>query len=216
MKLERLPSQFIYTDRRTLDDFLREDDLNKELYKVFLRVKDRPYYFKFSTESAFNEAWYIATMAMNESHPELNVREWWYIAKRDIGWAYAANLVMSMVFTLLSLQEDKTDAIDYVLEKMKSANYGEEHFPDFKEHVEKCERRFNSNFELCPYPVDELREMPISWKDVSNDFEQEDIRELVALFPSQEEQLKLIDLIELRQNEMIPPAPSIPEDALPF
>jgi hypothetical protein len=46
MKIEKLPRDFVYTDRRTLDDFLRSDDLNKELYKVNLRVKDRPYYFK--------------------------------------------------------------------------------------------------------------------------------------------------------------------------
>lgn len=46
MKIEKLPRDFVYTDRRTLDDFLRSDDLNKELYKVYLRVKDRPYYFK--------------------------------------------------------------------------------------------------------------------------------------------------------------------------
>ena len=44
MKIEKLPRDFVYTDRRTLDDFLRSDDLNKELYKVYLRVKDRPYY----------------------------------------------------------------------------------------------------------------------------------------------------------------------------
>ena len=79
MKIEKLPRDFVYTDRRTLDDFLRSDDLNKELYKVYLRVKDRPYYFKFDAEKAFNEAYYIATLAMYDPHPELNVREWLWI-----------------------------------------------------------------------------------------------------------------------------------------
>ena len=82
MKIINLPRQLVYTDRRTLDDFLRSDELSRELYKVYLRVKDNPYYFKFSAEKAFNEAYYIATMAMNESHPELDVREWWFAAKR--------------------------------------------------------------------------------------------------------------------------------------
>ena len=59
MKIEKLPRDFVYTDRRTLDDFLRSDDLNKELYKVYLRVKDRPYYIKFDAEKAFNEAYRI-------------------------------------------------------------------------------------------------------------------------------------------------------------
>lgn len=76
MKIVYLPRQLVYTDRRNLDDFLHGDELNKELYKVYLKVKDRPYYFKFDADKAFNEAYYIATMAMNESHPELDVREW--------------------------------------------------------------------------------------------------------------------------------------------
>lgn len=57
MKIEKLPRDFVYTDRRTLDDFLRSDDLNKELYKVYLRVKDRPYYFKFDAEKYPGSPW---------------------------------------------------------------------------------------------------------------------------------------------------------------
>lgn len=52
MRIVNLPKQLIYTDRRNLDDFLRDDELNKELYKVYLRVKNSPYYFKFSAETA--------------------------------------------------------------------------------------------------------------------------------------------------------------------
>ncbi|MBR0258822.1 MAG: hypothetical protein IJQ49_00975 [Prevotella sp.] len=96
MKIEKLPRDFVYTDRRTLDDFLRSDDLNKELYKVYLRVKDRPYYFKFDAEKAFNEAYYIATLAMYDPHPELNVREWLWIAT---AWAAIWKIMMIVVGT---------------------------------------------------------------------------------------------------------------------
>jgi hypothetical protein len=68
MKLIDLPREFVYTDRKSIDDFLNGDELNKEIYKTYLRVKDRPYYFKFDAEKAFNEAFYICTLAMNESH----------------------------------------------------------------------------------------------------------------------------------------------------
>ena len=107
MKIERLPRELVYTDRLTLDDFLSENELNKELYKVYLEIKDIPYYFKFDAEKAFNEAYYIATLVMNDPHPELNVREWLWIAKADMGWRYAANLVMSMVYAILYLQAER-------------------------------------------------------------------------------------------------------------
>ena len=205
MKIVYLPRQLVYTDRRNLDDFLHGDELNKELYKVYLKVKDRPYYFKFDADKAFNEAYYIATMAMNESHPELDVREWWYAAKRDIGWAYSANLIMSMVYAILSLQAEKPDTIDYVLEIMKGANYGEEHFPAYKELVENHPFRYNSDFSIRPNSVSELQNAPILWQNVTEEFDQETIRELVAMFPTKEERLKFIDLIEQRQNKLTPP-----------
>lgn len=204
MKIVNLPRQFVYTDRRNLDDFLRDDELNKELYKVYLRVKDHPYYFKFDAEKAFNEAYYIATLAMNEPHPELDVREWWYAAKRDIGWAYSANLIMSMVYAILSLQSEKPDTIDYVLEIMKNTNYGEDHFPAYKELVENHPFRYNSDFSIRPNSVSELQNATIKWQNVTEEFDQETIRELVAIFPTKEERLRLIDLIEQRQNELTP------------
>jgi hypothetical protein len=214
MKIINLPRQFIYTDCRTLDDFLRGDELNKELYKVYLKVKDSPYYFKFDAEKAFNEAYYIATMAMNDPHPELDVREWWFRAKGDIGWAYAANLVMSMVYAILSLQENRPEKIDYVLTIMDGSNYGEEHFPYFKDMAEHEKRRFHSDLTIHPITVDELRNLPIHWPQVTEDFEQEAIKELISLYPTKEEKLKLINLIEQRQNEMLSPNPGFLEPDL--
>ena len=200
MKLVNLPKQMIYTDRRNLDDFLREDGLNRSLYKVFLKVKDRPYYFKFSAEKAFNEAYYISTMAMNEPHPELDVREWRYIAKNHMGWAYSADLVMSMVYAILYLQNNKDERIEYVLMMMERADYSKDYFPDFKEMAEKEADRYSSVFPIHPCPVDELRDASISWPVVTEGFDQQTIRELLTLYPSKEERLKLIDLIEEAQT----------------
>ena len=147
-------------------------------------------------------------MAMNEAHPELDVKEWWYRAKVDMGWAYAADLIMSMVYAILSLQAKKLEKIDYVLEIMKGQNYGEMHFPDFQDLVDNVSPCYSSDFTIHPLPVDELKNIPyfelnnqiVSWDAVTEDFEQERIRELVALFPSKEERLKFIDLIEQKQQ----------------
>ncbi len=224
MKLINIPRELVYTDRRTLDDFLREDDLNKELYKVYLRVKDKPYYFKFDAEDAFNEAYYIATMAMNDPHPELDVKEWLWIAKEDMGWRYAANLVMSMVYAILYLQQDQPEQIGYVLTIMEGQDYGEDHFPDFKAMAEQEKRRFKSDLSIRPYPIDELEyisvmhKRPISWQTVTEDFDQNNIRELVSLLQTKDERLKLIDLIEDRQKSLfaLPEVKPFNIEDLPF
>lgn len=201
MKIEKLPRDFVYTDRRTLDDFLRSDDLNKELYKVYLQVKDRPYYFKFDAEKAFNEAYYIATLAMYDPHPELNVREWLWIAKGNMGWRYAANLVMSMVYAILYLQEDRPEKIDYVLQLMEGQDYGEDYFGAFDAMAHSNTARYKSDLTPHPHPVAELTQTLWDWKEITEDYEQDTIRELLALFPSKEEKLKLIDIIEEKRFE---------------
>ena len=228
MKLINLPREFVYTDRRTLDDFLRNDELNLLLYKVYLEVKDKPYYFKFPAEKAFNEAWYIATLAMNEAHPELDVKEWLWRSRDNMGWRYAADLVMSMVYVILYLQKDKPKMVEYVLPMFDNLNLGNEHFPAFKSMAIQETRQFSSDLAVHPNPVEEIEANllavysaftpgVVTWHKFTDNFEQMTVRELISLFPTMEQQLKMIDLLEKRQyeEENPPQYPITPED-LPF
>ena len=205
MKLINLPRELVYTDRRTLDDFLREDDLNKELYKVYLQVKDKPECFSFDAVKAFNEAYYIATIAMNESHPEEDVIEWRYIAKHDMGSAYAAHLVLSMVYAILYLQENKSENIENVLNQMQNQNYGKDHFPYFRAMAEGESHRFKSDFSIRPCPIDDIDDIVMdaskTWFSLTKYFDQTIIKNLVSFFPTIEERLNMIELIERKQTE---------------
>ncbi len=197
MKIEEFPRALVYADRLTIDDFLNDETgLNKELYKLYLQVKDSPYTFKFNVEKAFNEAYYIATMSMWYAHPELKVRDWLWKAKEDMIWRYAADLVMSMVYAILYVQADRPEKIEYVLAQMEKEDYGDSHFPIFKAWAERCGKRYSGLLPLRPCPVDELHLLPIDWSVVTDMFQQEEIRDLVAVFPTREERLKLVDLIE--------------------
>jgi len=211
MKIERLPRELVYTDRLTLDDFLSENELNKELYKVYLEIKDIPYYFKFDAEKAFNEAYYIATLVMNDPHPELNVREWLWIAKADMGWRYAANLVMSMVYAILYLQAERPEKIDYILKLMEGQDYGEDYFGYFQGLAKSHKERYNSDLLPNPQSVDVIKRTLFDWNQITNDYDQETIRKIVELFRSKEEKLKIIDTIE---DKMLIPNPVI--DDFPF
>ncbi len=211
MKIERLPRELVYTDRLTLDDFLSENELNKELYKVYLEIKDIPYYFKFDAEKAFNEAYYIATLVMNDPHPELNVREWLWIAKADMGWRYAANLVMSMVYAILYLQAERPEKIDYILKLMEGQDYGEDYFGYFQGLAKSHKERYNSDLLPNPQSVDVIKRTLFDWNQITNDYDQETIRKIVELFRSKEEKLKIIDTIE---DKMLMPNPVI--DDFPF
>ena len=123
-------------------------------------MKDRPYYFKFDAEKAFNRSpTSIATLAMNDSHPgNLEARDWLWIAKDDMGWRYAANLVMSLVYAILFLKDDRPEQIEYVLELMKGQDYGEDYFEDFETLARLNEKRYEIDLALHPVPVEELKQ----------------------------------------------------------
>ena len=112
------------------------------------KAKDHPYHFKFDDTAVLNEAWYIATLAMNDSNPELDVRKWWWRAKDNTGGSYGSNLVMSMVYAILSLQEKQTERIEKIIKIMRTEDY-QKQFPPFQELVEHCNHRYQSVFSLA-------------------------------------------------------------------
>lgn len=199
MKLLQLPRDFIYKDRSSLDDFLTGDELNKKLYGVYLTVKDRPYNFKFEPEQAFNEAYYIATVAANDKHPELCVRNMWQTAKHDMGWAYAADLVMSMVYAILSLQENKSEMVKFALQVMERENYGQFHFPFFRDIVIHTSKRYNSDLSIKPCSMADIP-FGFEYLRVTDNFQQESIRELVSMLGSNADKLEMINDIEAEQK----------------
>lgn len=199
MKLLLLPREFIYKDRKSLDDFLIGDELNKKLYGVYLTVKDRPYNFKFEPEKAFNEAYYIATVATNDSHPELCVRDMWHTAKHDMGWAYAADLVMSMVYAILSLQEKKSEMVIFALQVMERENYGQFHFPLFRNLVFNTRKIYNSDLSIKPCSIADIP-FGYDYQKVTDNYEQDSIRALVSMLGTNADKLEMINDIEAWQN----------------
>ncbi len=202
MKLTNLPKDFVYTDRKSIEDFLSENDLNKDLYKVYIRVDHTFYKFDFAPEKAFNEAYYIATLAMNEPHPEVLLNEWWNLAKIHMGKAYAANLVMSMVYVILSLQENKPPIFEYVLHFSVYHNYGKDYLPFFKQLADNSKVRFNSNLKIHPLPVSELKKYSEDLQQLTDNFTQKNIKELVSIYPNTNWQLDLLKLIEAEQKRV--------------
>ncbi len=216
MRLIDLPREFVYTDRKSLNEFIRESELNNLLYKVYLDVKDTPSHFNFNAVEVFNQVYYIATLAMNERNPEQDVEKWWH--KADfLDYENVAGLVMSMVYTLLYLQKNKTESIKNVLNLMEGNDFGEDYYPYFSAMARREGPKFNSDFSIRPWPVDKIvsssgwwsNSIRIDWAAFSDGYEQSSIRDLVSLFSTNEDRLKVIDLIEKSQLHIV-------EDEIPF
>ena len=131
MKLNELPRTSLYVDRCELDDFVMTDGvLVHAMHEVFLKQAE-----DVCDELAlFNEAHYIATVAMCTPFPNLHVREWkrkvWNsMGERqfynNMGDDMCVQLVMSMVYVLLCVQDSRTTGLDRAVELMKKEDYGQ-------------------------------------------------------------------------------------------
>lgn len=206
--MKDLPRTFIYRDRKELDEFLKDNELNEALYDVFLEVKDNYYNLKISAETIFNEVYHQCTRLMLDPHPEARVWDYLNDAKNNTGWRYTSDLVFSMVYAILSLQPRLTSSIKRFLRCLEGKNLNECYFPAFKRMVDswggiECGRivrgakDFQSDFTSSPEPPERLFvHGTFSWSVVTKDYDQERIRMIVNLWSSQEDRLTVLNLIE--------------------
>lgn len=214
---------FIYRERDDIDAFLNESQLWRDIYDVFLRVKDNTYRLKVPSVTMFNEVRYQCVRIMLDKHPEEDI---WGIylndARDTLGWRYASDLCFSMVYAVLSLLKNPPVQIPIFCNLLfyKKLNTDIGYFPRFQQLVDSEKAQG-----VC-YDID-LRAMPekpaiirnageekqillngrlatqfipkydYEWWDLqTNHFDQNTIREIVNLWDSKEERCEMIDIIE--------------------
>lgn len=206
--MKDLPRTFIYRDRKELDEFLKDNELNEALYDVFLEVKDSYYNLKISAERIFNEVYYQCTRLMLDPHPEARVWDYLNDAKENTGWRYTSDLVFSMVYAVLSLQPRLPLSIKRFLRCLEGKNLNECYFPAFCKMTDswggiECGRivgeakYYQSDFIPSPELPERLFSYkPFIWSEVTDDYNQERIRMIVNLWSSEEDKLAVLSMIE--------------------
>ncbi len=111
MNLER---ELMFTDRTDIDDYLNESILNKELYDLYIQIKDVEYYWKHTSIETFNEVYYQCTRIFNDPHPEENIyTNYLDNAKNTLGTRYASNLVFAIVNAIFCVMKQRPANVDY-------------------------------------------------------------------------------------------------------
>lgn len=235
---------FIYRSREDIDAFLEESQLWRDIYEVFLRVKDNAYYLKVPSVKMFNEVRYQCVRLMLDKHPEENVYGNYLNDARDtLGWRYASDLCFSMVYAVLSLLKNPPIQMPRFCAILRDNKLKTEqcYFPDFKQFVEEQKAK-GAEYEIDLQPMPELPKAMRNagyegqtvmngvavnswfptygsdwWKGVTKDFDQETIREVVALWQDKDERLEVVQMIEqafdLEEQESTQSADA---DDLPF
>lgn len=102
----RVPSQIRWTKHKTKEEML-DDPLAESLYGLFLKVKDSPRHISIKPEVVINEVYYVTNQFYQDADPSASIDIYAHEIESDLGWRYAADLVMIMSYALVKTQRSQ-------------------------------------------------------------------------------------------------------------
>lgn len=196
---------FIYRDRDEIDDFLEESELWRELYEIYLDVKDSTCRLDVPAVKMFNEVRYQCVRFMLDPRPrEKDWESYFTSAYESLGQRQASYFCFAMVYTVLKHIKNPRRIIPFCLNLLYRKMETEAIF--FPYIVTLFNQPKNSKvytIKLDPQPEkpDVFRKQLLTydtpwWAEVTSGFDQSYIREIVNLWKDKEEQLAIVDIIE--------------------
>ena len=128
----KVPSGIRWTGNKTKEELL-DDPLAESLFGLFLKVKDSPRHIAFKPEKLINEVYYICNRFYQDAHPCAMIDSYAHDIESDMGWSYAADLVMSMAYIVVKSQRKNPDRVEELLQTI------EEHYK-FNCYWDECQR----------------------------------------------------------------------------
>ena len=199
-----LPKELVYKDRMSIDDFIEDDELNNDIYEVLLKVREADsetgrYVLKIPLILVFNEAYYQATKAMHDKHPEEDFySNYFFDAKSHLVRAYETDLILSITYALVAAQANITRAqkrfLTCIENRIKDDKW---YFPYFKELVQRYNeegKEFNTKFEFAE--LDYSRLELLNWKDETNQYNTLHIQAFIDFYDKPSDKLAVLDSIE--------------------
>lgn len=110
----RIPSGIRWTRHKTKEELL-DDPLAESLYGLFLKVKDSPRHIAIKPEKLINEVFYICNHIYQDADPCAMMEYYIQEIESDLGWIYATDLVMSMVYVVLKSQSKNPSKVEKLI-----------------------------------------------------------------------------------------------------
>lgn len=190
--MNRLPREFLWKDVESMDNFLH-DPLNKELYKVYLKVKDAPFRILIPDVKVFNELYYLC---VGLRFCDFKTNELEGIILADLGHTYSPSLLMSMLFAVYALQDIKIkesfpDYLDSLL-----IGHGGWYYDVFKEFVNNQTTTYQTDFTPRPDSASNIVKRNYDWEKITYSYNDDDLLRVLNLWKNEEEKLTILDAIE--------------------
>lgn len=220
MDYTRIPRELIYRDRRNLDEFFEANELNAALIKNMTDIDDLMNSdFENHALMCMNAAYYICTIFLLEKHPE------WRLSKIDSYLCNLnlhpveeyKTIVFCLVYILLKHYNNKgwQENKDELLKQIYFLIYPNDRHKEMRVHVylvggkkdilQTLETNLPQGFvlpedEFAPRVIDcetasEVMDKPFRWDILTDNFNEDNISEIVNALGKNPEEKRLIEKI---------------------
>lgn len=195
-----LPKEFLWSDKKTMDEFFELDPINEDFYEVFVKLRENPFNIQADSVKVFNEVYYQITRMFYEHPLPGDLKNYIIDIKANLGWNYSTELVLSMAYFIISLIEKPVRPLNKfftkeIRDKLFRSIYWK-HFKSRFEKLKKDKRYVVYKIQPCPQPVVFFENNYIDWRRITNNYDMGCVDSVIRLWKNYHDRQKIAKLIE--------------------
>lgn len=210
MKKYQLYRPLLYQDRRSIDEFIKEDPMWEELYRLYLQMR-RQYHTKINSLTTFNTVRFFCVCVMIDLHPEDNAEENYQEPLTKI-LNVDADICCALAYVVLKLMKNPPTQVSYFLPELEALlKSGQYKFRTEQDEADmafdfvdgkKGDNKLESwQVDLWPHPSHpSLLSDNEWWKNVTDSFLIDDLYCILNFWPDNSQKLMVLD--KMRQAGM--------------
>lgn len=195
-----LPRPLLWTEVVTMNEFFNGNVLSLTFHEVFKHLNGTLFLPYIDEVQLFNEVYYQLTRFYYERPTSKDYLRYAADIKANLGWAYSADLVLTMMYHYVRVQNIQ----------------GPIHGQDFLKHIRKMHEislfwdtfsRITSSMvcwlewasypqKPCPVNPKNLEGVYLDWKEITHDYDLETVKEVLNLWGKNEDKRFVAKMIE--------------------
>ena len=198
----------LWTDFNTIDKFYNLEPLNTHFHEVLKTIQISPFEEKKDDTKIFNEVYYQMTRMAYERAMPADLKKYVGDIRGNIGLSYGVELVMSMLYFMMSLV-DKNSRIfnSFLLITIKEWYKKSSYWKPFNTLYKKLNKEKKIiRYDFTPHPIStkELARNYVSWQELTNNYNGGTVLEIINLWESQDDKETLANMILASVNFKTP------------
>ena len=196
-----LPRELLWTDLKTMEEFIELDPLNRQLFQTYNYVRKRTMLMP-KPVTAFNDAYYLITKIRFESS---RTPHGYQIDTGEVKFAWKLLAQTMAYYILLLCDREKLGISDEIMSSIDPHTHFTNNFETFYFGVEFTElfkgERIAYAFNPRPVPVGTLATLDIDWGRQTDYFDHDCINTIVNLWEDREDRKAVARMIEQYEKE---------------